>query len=264
MQFNKLLDKIIRFSGDAVISLSLWGDVSLHPERLKLIKSVLAKRELSLIIETSGIGWPASELEEIAQMAKQAPERITPFLPPPVSWIVSLDTNDASRYKEIRGSGFSEAVQNAKKLLELFPNNAYVQAIRINGFEDDIEKFYRYWKDTLPPSASGKNTADHVIIQKYDDFCGKLPKLQASDLSPVIRNPCWHIIRDMVITLDGSVPLCREDINVLQDKSLCLGNVFEQPLEEIWERGKQKYMEHAQKIYSGLCSGCDEFYTFNF
>jgi spiro-SPASM protein len=133
-----------------------------------------------------------------------------------------------------------------------------VQAVRTAGAEDDIEKFYRSWKEITP------NTSN-IIIQKYDDFCGFLPKKQASDLSPVQRQPCWHLMRDMPALIDGTVPLCREHIT----GGINLGNAFTEPLEVIWERGRQFYAEQAGQIpggkkYDSLCTGCDEYYTYNF
>ncbi|AEF82103.1 spiro-SPASM protein [Leadbettera azotonutricia] len=259
--FGSLLDKIAAFSSDAVIDLSLWGDLSLHPDKMELIQMALAKPGLSLVIETSGLGWKASELEELARVAANAPSRKTPALPgAALSWIVSLDASDPERYKEVRGPGYAEAVDCAKKLLDLFPGNAYVQAVRVKGFEDDIEKFYRYWKEAVP----GKGQS-HVIIQKYDDFCGALPKLQASDLSPVKRLPCWHLMRDMAILIDGKVPVCKEVSaarGAAEDRSL--GNVFDDPLEDIWKKGEALYLEHGASEYPGMCAECDEYYTYNF
>jgi spiro-SPASM protein len=156
-------------------------------------------------------------------------------------------------------------VGNARKLLGLVPKDAYVQAVRTAGDEDDIEKFYRYWKEAAPSGAG------NIIIQKYDDFCGARRKMQASDLSPVERQPCWHLMRDMPVLLDGTVPRCREDLSLfdgVNDK--ILGNVFSDSLDTIWSRGEKFYVQQCalagskEPEYQGSCAGCDEYYTYNF
>ena len=264
-KFKILLDKIADFSHDAVIDLSLWGELALHPEKMDLIGMVLSHPEFALVIETSGLGWKTEELEKCAKLAHNAimrqplaAERKNPL--PALSWIVSLDTADPQRYKEIRGSGFAEAVDCAKKLFSLFPKDTYVQAVRTAGAEDDIEKFYRFWKENAPCGEA------NIIIQKYDDFCGALEKKQASDISPVIRHPCWHMMRDMPVLLDGTVPLCREDLSALKRQSgnRILGNVFTDSMEDIWNNGSYYYIEQCGKNYQGLCADCDEYYTYNF
>jgi spiro-SPASM protein len=137
-----------------------------------------------------------------------------------------------------------------------------VQAVRTAGAEDDVEKFYRYWKEAAPGTGN-------IIIQKYDDFCGMLPRKQASDLSPVQRQPCWHLMRDMPILLDGTVPLCREQIAAAKDQSngIVIGNALTESLDNIWELGQSYYTEQSNPIskkYNSLCMGCDEYYTYNF
>ena len=266
-KFELILDKIVDYSGDAVISLSLWGELALHPQKTDLIRMVLRRPSLSLVIETSGIGWKPGELEELAAAAKNIPARTGTLLPAPLSWIVSLDAFDPNRYREIRGSGFTEAVNCAQNLLKLFGKDAYVQAVRFKGAEDDIEAFYRHWKEI---SASQGN----VIIQKYDDFCGRLPRLQASDLSPVKRRPCWHLMRDMYIALDGTVLRCREDLGAYGGRDKNRPNVFERSLREIWESaangpadlmpGSELYLKHSVGNYPDYCADCDEYYTYNF
>jgi spiro-SPASM protein len=245
-RFTGLLDKIDSFSGDGVIDLSLWGELSLHPQKETLITAILDRPGLSCVIETSGLGWKTAELEALAAAASKAAPRKNRMAP--LSWIVSLDAAGSSRYREIRGAGFSEAVECAKTLMSLFPKDSYVQAVRVKGAEDDIEQFYRFWKDL----GAG------IIIQKYDDFCGFLPKLQATDLSPVQRRPCWHLMRDMAILIDGKVPRCRETLNAGET----LGNAFTEDLETIWARGELLYREHFP--YRGPCAECDEYYTYNF
>ncbi|MCL2271270.1 MAG: spiro-SPASM protein [Treponema sp.] len=249
-KFEILLDKIVSFSEDAVIDLSLWGELSLHPEKMKLIESVIKKNSLALVVETSGLNWSDDELEKCAALVKNTGKRKNSL--PPLSWIVSLDTQDSGNYAKLRGNGFAQANNCAKKLLSLFPDDCYVQAVRFAGSEDDTEKFYRYWKETC----SDKN----IIIQKFDDFCGFLEKKQASDISPVTRQCCWHIMRDMPVLLDGSVPLCREELKTVR----LLGNVFVDSLESIWQKGNEYYNGQCSKNYDGLCANCDEYYTYNF
>ncbi|MDR1972007.1 MAG: spiro-SPASM protein [Treponema sp.] len=284
-KFEALLDRITAFSGDAVIDLSLWGELALHPRRMELIRAVLERPQLALVIETSGIGWKDSDLEEAAALAAGARPALRNPLPP-LSWIVSLDTADGGRYREIRGPGFAEASGCARKLLALFPADAYVQAVRTSGAEDDIEKFYRSWKEAAP----GGNS--NIIIQKYDDFCGVLEKKQASDIAPIERQCCWHIMRDLPVLLDGTVPLCREELSALSGGGRVLGNIYQDSLETIWSAGEKYYAEHCVwqakaagktrfagqpgieeqggsdgaegPAYPGICAKCDEYYTYNF
>jgi spiro-SPASM protein len=252
---------------------------------MALIPLVLSRPGLSLIIETSGLGWKREELEETAALAAAASRKENAH-PAALAWIVSLDAASPERYGEIRGPGFSTAVETAKTLLGLFPHDAYVQAIRTVGYEDDIETFYRSWKAAAP--GGGTN----IIIQKYDDFCGALPKKQASDLSPVKRQPCWHLMRDMPVLIDGTVPVCRECLGPLgsqeplrfqeplgsqrplpdgkgipadtRQEPGVLGNAFTEDLETIWSRGAPVYGEHCRLSYKGVCAACDEYYTYNF
>ncbi|MDR2841815.1 MAG: spiro-SPASM protein [Spirochaetaceae bacterium] len=248
--FASLLDKIIEFSGDAVIDLSLWGEISLHPYKKDLIQNVLDRGTLSLIIETSGIGWKDGEIAEIAEMAKSAARRNMP----PISVIVSLDAIEESEYQKIRDAGFEEAFSRAKEIAEIFGSNAYIQAVRFKGNEISIEKFYRYWSDVKA----------NVIIQKYDNFCNRKEDLKAADLSPIRRLPCVHNMRDFPVLLDGSVMKCREDLAVFENNNVSLGNVFKEDLKNIWQRGEALYGEHCAGNYQAACKECDEYWTFNF
>ena len=95
----------------------------------------------------------------------------------------------------------------------------------MNENEEELEGFFRYWKEKT--NASG----GEFIIQKYDDFAKLLPSEKPADLSPIERNVCWHLRRDMNILTNGDVVLCREYVldNVI-------GNVFKDDLETIWKQ----------------------------
>ena len=243
-RFRKLIDDVSAFCDDAVIGVGLFGDPSLHPDFEGIADAVLEKASLSMVVETSGIGW---DRDIIQRLAARAAER---GLIDRVTWIVSLDSLDQEVYRRLRGDGYYEALKTVRFLMEHFPDRVWVQAVRMKENEDVLETFYREWK---------KET-EHVIIQKYDTFCGFLPERKVADLSPVVRFPCWHIKRDLAVLLDGTVPLCREDLRC----RYTLGNIFNEDIETIWARGDKVYREHIGKTYNELCEKCDEYYTYNF
>ncbi|MDR2073289.1 MAG: spiro-SPASM protein [Spirochaetaceae bacterium] len=253
-EFEKLLGKIEDFAGDAVIDLSPWGEPALHPRREQLIRAVLARPAFSLVVESSGAGWDREGLEILAQEEDLREFAENRFF----SWIVSLSPGDLPQ-------GKTEKISFVEALVSLFPrrpgeeDRVYVEAVRTAGAEDEIEQFYRTWK-----SWGAEKNGPGIIVQKYDDFCGFLPRRQGVDLSPVERRPCWHIMRDFPVLIDGSVPVCRED---LENKMGSLGNAFKEDPERIWERGTERYRLQCKKDYGEPgtpCRVCDEYYTFNF
>jgi len=239
-RFAALLDDIQRFAHDAHVSISLWGEPSMHPAIEDLVAAAAARPGIRLVVETSGVGWRSGVLAAIAS----APAART------VTWIVSLDAATAGVYAGLRGEGFAEAGATAGELLRSFPDTTYVQAVRMKENEEDLEAFYREWKQRT----------EHVIIQKYDSFGGVVADRRVADLAPLSRFPCWHLRRDVTILLDGTVPLCREDLRA----GAALGNAFTDGLEAIWERGGRQYARHVQGDLPDLCGRCDEYYTFNF
>lgn len=240
--FNNVLSKISDFCDDAVISLSIRNEPSLHSSPSSLAAAVLSYPGLSLLVETSGIGWNKAEVEKILSMDSK---RIT--------WIVDLDALDPDLYKSLRGgdkASYDEAYRFAGDLLSASPSNCWVQVVRMKENEEDTELFYKYWKEKT----------NNVIIQKYDWCCGRLEQRKVTDLSPVKRLPCWHLKREIAVLTDGTVPLCRDDL----DCEMVCGNIFTDHLADIWNNGREYYRQHLQEEYPGICRNCDEYYTYNY
>lgn len=245
-KFKPLVASMAELSGEAVVSLSLWGEPLAHPDFLGFVEVVLSHPGLSVLVETDGSLVTGGLSGKVRELAAAAPPRTNSY--PPVIWIVSLDSQDQAMYERMRGVGkegwpisFDRAQESFQILSRDFPGASYTQFVRTTDNEEQLEDFYRSRKD-----------AGGLIIQKYDSFLDYLPDRQVTDLSPVLRNPCWHQRRDMVILVDGGVPACREFL-LAGD----CGNVFRQPLREIWEKGRNMpFMEQ--------CEHCDEYYTFNF
>ena len=249
-RFVSILDQVEALSGDAVIDISLWGEPSRHPGIGDLIDEVLARPGLSLIVETSGLGWDRNLVRSLSEglLAGRGAARL--------SWIVSLDAWSPELYEKLRGSGYAEATSFAEFLIGLFPRGAYVQCVRTRENEAELEAFWRGWK---------KKT-ENVIVQKYSSFAGFLPQRRVSDLSPLLRRPCWHLKRDLAVGLDGSVPLCRECVR----GEIQLGNAFaEGGLEAAWAAGEAYHAAHIEagsvpgSTYPRPCAECDEYYTYN-
>jgi spiro-SPASM protein len=243
-RFSALVKQMESLSGNAVVALSAWGEPLLHPDFLDFVKAAAAEDGLSVMVETDGLHIT----EELCKAVKEAADK-------KIIWIVSLDAVTEKTYAAMRGSaGTLEKAAASVPLLEAyFPGRVYPQFVRTNTNEDELEQFYRYWKDEKSPSGG------ELIIQKYDSFGGLLPDCRPADLSPVERNPCWHIRRDMTILADGSVPLCREYMfnNII-------GNVFEESLESVWKKITPYVLKDMKGTYDEKCRMCDEYYTFNF
>lgn len=242
-KFKELCRRIVEFAGDAVIVPSLWGEPASHPQIGEIIGGALDiadEKRTRVLIETSGIGWDKNLL---ADLAKE-------FAGGRLMWIVSLDAADAALYRTLRGEGMAEAEDTARTLAELFHKNCWMQAVRMNENEEDLEAFYQRWKDV----------GGGAIIQKHDSYGGFLDNLQPADLSPLDRFPCWHLKRDMPILINGQVPICRTDLG----RREALGNAFEEDLESIWSRGESLHEAHIRSEFPGPCEKCDEYYTFNF
>lgn len=238
-RFERLVSEVAAFAPDGMLHLSLWGEVGLHSEAPALIRAADATPGLEVVVETSGVGWRDEALREVAAMGLAS-----------TSFIVDLDTDDPDGYRAVRGEGFQEARRTADTLIEAHGNRVYVQAVRMQETEEQVEAFYRNWKDRGVP----------VIIQKYDHFCGRLPDRRVTDISPVQRFPCRHTQRDLYVLLDGTVPMCREDL----DRAHVLGNVFEDGIEAVWNNGRDTHLRQVREEYPELCRRCDEYYTFNY
>jgi spiro-SPASM protein len=253
VKFKTLVKDMTKLSGEAVVSLSAWGEPLFHPDFAELIAATLAEPGLSLLIETDGALVTPELATEIAGIAKNAGKRTNSHQP--VYWIVSLDALDQAKYREIHPllpdahpGEHTPTLEKAKTAVDIleraFPGAVYPQFVRMNENEEQLEPFYRAWKER-----------GNLIIQKYDWFCGKLPDRRPADLSPLERNPCWHLLRDMVILVDGTVPACRECLRDNPIGNVFAENVISTGLEAVWKKGGSPI---------GLCKDCDEYYTFNF
>ncbi len=252
-RFSALVERIADFSGNAVVSVSAWGEPLLHPDFPALCAAVLEKPTLSLLIETDGLGVTEERCGQLKKLIDNAPDRTNGY--DKAIWIVRLDAFTKETYAKIHGNAdnFERASGAVTLLQRFFPDCVYPQLVRMRVNECELEQFYRFWSAKDAPAGSKH------IIQKYSAFCGVLSDEKPADLSPLERNPCWHIRRDLTVLFDGSVPFCRECL-----KSNIIGNAFTDGIEAVWEKLTPFVQEQMAGKYCDFCGKCDEYYTFNF
>lgn len=250
--FTKLVEKISLYSDTGIINLSYLCEATYHPDFIQFIQEVLKNPGLSLFIETSGKNITENLCVEIADIVSKSKPRTNGH--EAIYFVVCLDAFTEDMYKKIHGQDFSleEATKSYLLLKKYFGKQCYPQFVRMTDNEEELEKFFRFWK-------SQDNGQGNIIVQKYDNYCGKLPQKKVADLRPILRNPCWQLRREMHILIDGRVPQCKESVD-----SNILGNAFTDELSEIFESSSGCLKMQLNNIYEGICKDCDEYYTFNF
>ena len=253
--FSRLIDKIAAFSDTAVVSLSAWGEPFAHKDILKMVEKVLSYEGLSVFIETDGTLITEETAKQLELIRNNAAQRTNGW--DKLMIAVALDGVTENMYKTVHNNcnedDFNKALASVTLLSAHIPGSVYPQFTRMNENESELESFFRYWNEKT------NCTGGNFIINKYDDFAGLLPQRKPADLSPIERDPCWHIRRDMTILTNGDVPLCRAYV-----LSNIQGNAFRAPLEDIWAKLNNTLKEHIDKKYNEKCGKCDEYYTFNF
>lgn len=251
---EKIIEKIHEFSGDGVINLSYFGEPFTNPDLPKIIEKILSNPNFSVFIETDGLLLDEQIIEEVYEIVQKAPDRKNGY--EKIMFAVVLDAFSPSKYQDILGrssENFEKALSIVSKLCQKFPSQTYTQFTRMNENEDELESFFRFWNEKTSPSNG------NFIINKYNDFSGLLPARKPADLSPVNRNVCWHLRRDMTILCNGNVLFCQNSMT--EDKS---GNILTESIDEIWKKTDSEVLGQINGKMCEKCRACDEYYTFNF
>lgn len=237
----RVCKQFLEWTGGGTVSLSPLGEPGRHPELPQILEELLALRGLSLVVETSGIGWDPKNMEAVARLRAAAPGRI--------KIIIGADAWDEASYREVHSGSFAEFLAFCDAAFAADPGSTWVQIVREKGREAGLLKFLKFWE----------SRTSNIIIQKFDSWAGYLENRVVVDLRPLRRQPCWHIKREFVVLIDGSVPLCRQEI-----PREPVGNVKDKTMEELWESIGAVYDRHRSSDIPERCKICDEFYTFTY
>jgi spiro-SPASM protein len=237
--YGRCLDQFSSFTDHYYIAFSNMGEPLLNPHIRTMIEYTLDRPDVHLLFESDGHLFTPDFTDYVTSLHSDR-----------ISFVFDVDAVQDETYRSVHGGNLKRVERNIRYLLSKSPENVYVQMVRMDDNENEMLAFYDRWE------ADGAR----IIIQKYNNFCGLLPTRSHADLRPLDRQPCWHLMRDLVVLNNGDVPRCKQDINA----SFPLGNIRDLPVDDIWLGNEQVYLDHCKGIYDELCETCDEYYTFNF
>jgi spiro-SPASM protein len=227
------------------ICLGGMGEPLLHPELNLILPAILNYPHLKeLIIETALYPNLDGFINTINSLGEERKK---------LSLIVNLTTLNESKYKDIYKNN-----TNIKTILDkisvissiLDRSNIHVQMIKMKEIEEEIENYFTHFE----------NAGINVILQKYNTYAGLMPEKRVSDLTPIKREFCWHLNRDLYINSDATVSICRQDLNNH------VGDLKTDSFFSIWEKGMRSFSESLKGNHdktNAPCLNCDEWYTFN-
>ena len=240
--FDKILNEANQFKTPFALSLSGFGEPLKHSEFYSVFEKALNNQNISiLLLETDGLALDHNFMNFI-QNHDISRLRV----------IVECNGYSAETYKSIHNFGGFEAVnKNILNIAPVLKDNLYVQIMKINETEPFLDAYYDYWE----------SQKIQIILQKQNTCCGRIQDRRYYDLTPLKRIPCWHLLRDLLILSDGSVPFCKQD----PGSEFSLLSAKDMPIVKIWEERKPLFTDNFSKKYPSKpdCKSCDEWFTFN-
>lgn len=245
--FRRLLVEMNNFNSDYSLCFGGMGEPLHHPNFLEIFReSIDSEFCKELIIETA-------LYSDINELVKYLPE-IPIEKRRKIVFIINLTTiNEKNFYNLYPDSkeSVTTILEKIKILRQNLENNSiYVQMLKIKEIETEIEEYFNFFENLSIP----------VILQKYNSYAGRLPEKRVSNLTPINREFCWHLARDLYIRADGNVAACK------QSESTVIGNIKSDSLQQIWRANSEKFTHSFRDNHgdTGLpCLSCDEWYTFN-
>ncbi|HRX15936.1 MAG TPA: spiro-SPASM protein [Spirochaetota bacterium] len=240
--FDKIITELDLFKPPVALSLSGFGEPLKHSEFYSIFEKALNNTNISiLLLETDGLALDQNFMNFI-QNRDVSKLRV----------IVECNGYSAETYHSIHNLDEFETVnKNILNLAPVLKENLYVQIMKINETEPFLDAYYDYWE--------GHKV--QIILQKQNTYCGRLTDRRYYDLTPLKRIPCWHLLRDLLILSDGSIPFCKQDPGA----EFSLLSAKDMPILKIWEERKPLFVDNFNKKYAAKpdCKSCDEWFTFN-
>jgi spiro-SPASM protein len=245
--YYKIIEELENnFKSNYTISLSGFGEPLLYPHLNQIIEHTLNQKYLTEIIIETSLSPDTSELENLLKTLSHSQKSKLVL----IINFSSIKVDTYSSLYQTKNDTFPLIFQKIKNFQQLLNySNLYVQMLKIKEVENEIEEYFNLFeKENI-----------QVILQKYNSFVNKLPEKRVSDLTPIQKDFCWHLARDLFIRANGEVKICKQ-------VNHSIGNIKIESLKEIWDKNSKRFEKSIHLRYSELdtpCINCDEWYTFN-
>jgi spiro-SPASM protein len=236
------------FRNDVTVTLGGSGDPLLHPELFTTVQRVSSSdRVRRIYIETFATRMDAELLGRLAALQNAGK----------IEWIVRLTTLRPDRYRKLYGADLCDRVLSGVKLLDEAiqngaPFRAYAEILKIRDVQDEIEGYFNRFE----------KTSIGVILQKFNRYIDLLAERRVSDLTPLHRDFCWHLARDIYITASGRVPVCRQD--PFANRAISF-DILQEGIEGVYAKSLEYHVHSVRSEHEAIpmpCLKCDEWYTF--
>lgn len=236
--FRKIVDEMARENPDCELYLAFMGEALLYKDLFQAIHYAREQGLRRILLNTN-----ATKLDAKARagLIDAAPHRV----------IVSIDGHSAATYGARRvGGDYVTVRDNTLALLREVresgaPVSVWVQMIVDDGNAHEEESFKAFWLE-----------AGAVVKTRPQlTWGGRVGRNFLADLT-LERVPCPWLMRQIVVTWDGSVGMCDAD----HEAALSLGNVRDMTIREVWNgRLAELRRAHMAGDFSfSLCTTCDD------
>ncbi|PJZ69171.1 spiro-SPASM protein [Leptospira perolatii] len=248
---SRLLDQMdSAFRSEFSICFGGLGEPLLHPNLDKLIKITLDSPFLKEFYLETALYGNIDTLTKAFAGRSESDFRKTNI-------IVNLTTRNPKTYARLYGKdNLSEILTNLEKLSSVLPKSSiHLQFIKMKEIEEELDQWYEI----------AQKEGYGIILQKHNSYAGRMQDKRAADLTPVVREFCWHLARDIYMTSEGEISVCKQ-LPGGKDKKEILGNINAESLASVWAKGQNSFSNSANGKHEAIpapCLSCDEWYTFN-
>jgi Radical SAM superfamily len=122
------------------------------------------------------------------------------------------------------------------------------QVIKEQGFDEQTETIYSRWEFV----------ADTIVIQPFNDFCGRVEDRTVVNFAPLERKECYKILHSPTVMFDGRMPVCKQRVDVDEEQP----DVKDSSLLELWNRDELKMKRNLLRGGSldEVCEKCNQHY----
>ena len=239
--FRKIIDDASAM-GVRLVFLYLHGEPTLHAQIVEMIRYMKSKK-VAVHLTTNGILLNKEKIKRILESGVNSADYIT----------FSIMGSSKEVHEGIVKRGkYDKTVENIHIFLnlrrKLRMNGPIIETIFYTMPENkhEEEEYVKTWKGVVDHVRQGGDISESFAEYKRDERT-----------LPLRTRTCRNLWQKMTIFWNGDVTMCCEDV----DGDWILGNLNEQSISEIWNRGRMLTIKrvHKHKRFEKipLCSICD-------